>query len=253
MLLAEDNPVNQEIAIGLLESLDCAVTLVDNGREAVDAATGGAFDLVLMDCQMPVMNGLDATRAIRSATADDHRLPIVALTAHDFEDTRAECLAAGMDDLLGKPFSRQELLALLRRWRPALDSEPPAEPERASTAQTSTLDLAAIEALRTLDPRGERQLVERAIAKFADYSDERVACLADAVGTGDVAEVSKIAHSLKSSSASLGANDLSRQCKDLEKLTAGNDLPEDIEARLIELRATCDQTRRDLLKLTEAA
>ncbi|MGI9486141.1 MAG: response regulator, partial [Geminicoccaceae bacterium] len=149
ILLAEDNPVNQEIAVGLLESLDCAVAVVENGKEAVDAVTNKAFDLVLMDCQMPVMDGLDATRAIREAATDEERLPIVALTANDFDNIRAECLAAGMDDLLGKPFTRQELNALLQRWSPSIASEPAAEPTVALETQTSTLDPKPIEMLRS--------------------------------------------------------------------------------------------------------
>ena len=252
ILLAEDNPVNQEVAVGLLETLDCTVTVVENGREAVDTVTNETFDLVLMDCQMPVMDGLDATRAIRVAEPSDKRLPIVALTANDFDHIRAECLAAGMDDLLGKPFTRQELNALLQRWRPSITSEPAAEPMAALERQTSTLDPKPIDMLRSLDPEGERRLVHRAISKFVDYSDELVSKLASAIAAGDVAEVSRIAHSMKSSSANLGATDLARQCADLEKLTGNGNLPDDVDQRLAALRATHRSARTDLLQLSES-
>lgn len=253
MLLAEDNPVNQEIAAGLLETLDCAVTLVENGREAVEAVADQAFDLVLMDCQMPIMDGLDATRAIREAAADDERLPIVALTANDFDNVRSECLAAGMNDLLGKPFTRQELMSLLQRWRPVIISEPATEPTPVVEARTSTLDLKPIEALRSLDPDGGRRFLQRAITKFVDYSDELVTRLASAIAANDVSEVSRIAHSMKSSSANLGATDLARHCATIEKLTRDGDLPGDIDQTLLALQTAHRLARTDLLLLSEGA
>ncbi|MGI9418698.1 MAG: response regulator [Geminicoccaceae bacterium] len=250
VLLAEDNPVNQEVAIGLLETLDCAVTVVENGEEAVDAATGGGFDLVLMDCQMPIMDGLDATRAIRKASsAGAERLPIVALTAEVLNDVKSACLDAGMDDLLGKPFSRQEMEAMLLRWRSDPDFAKPAEPEIAAAPQASSIDLAPIETLRALDPENERGLVGRAIAKFVDYSDELMVRFADVVSRADVAEVSRIAHSLKSSSANLGASAVSRQCAEIEKLTACGQLPDDMTTRLHDLQAAVRTARQDLLAL----
>ena len=119
VLLAEDNPVNQEVGIGMLESLGCRVQVVDNGAEAVIAfeqALDDSFDVVLMDCQMPVMDGHEATRRIRKLEGHVHQTPILALTANAFDDSRAACLAAGMNDMLSKPFSREALLSLLRRW-----------------------------------------------------------------------------------------------------------------------------------------
>ena len=252
MLLAEDNPVNQEVAIGLLETLNCAVTVVENGKEAVEAAAGGVFDLVLMDCQMPVMGGLEATQAIRAADDRDKRLPIVALTANDFEGARAECVAAGMDDLLGKPFSRQDLFTLLQRWRPAPAAPQPAAPAAAAEPRTSSLDPVPLETLQALDPGGERGLLQRAITKFVDYADESIARLADVVNKGDVADVSRIVHSLKSSSANLGAADVARQCAELEKLTADGALPDDIDQRLTALQNAHEAAKRDLLLLAEA-
>lgn len=252
VLLAEDNPVNQEIAAGLLELLDCTVTVVENGRDAVDAAAGEIFDLLLMDCQMPVMNGLDATRAIRTASADGRRLPIVALTAENIDEARAACLDAGMDDLLGKPFTRADLASLLQRWRPAAEPRAPTAPIAAQATEGPALDPAPLEALRALDPAGERGLLQRAIQKFLAYSDEAVSHLAKASRDGDVSNLSRIAHSLKSSSASLGATDLSRQCAAIEKLTADGHLPKDIAPRLEALQAAQQQASHDLRSLIEA-
>ena len=254
VLLAEDNPVNQEVALGLLEMMDCTVTVVENGKEAVDAAAGDMFDLVLMDCQMPVMDGMEATRTIRAASNDNSKLPIVALTANNIEHARAACLAAGMDDLLGKPFRRQDLYSLLRRWDPAPKPAPmvEAKPATEDLPRASSLDLAPIDNLRALDPSGERNIVHRAITKFVDYSEGLVTQLAEGVGESDADEVSRLAHSLKSSSANLGATDLARQCAEIEKLAAVGRLPDDIDRRLEALLATHRHAKEDLLLLLEA-
>lgn len=249
VLLAEDNPVNQEVAVGLLEILDCAVTVVEDGQEAVDAASAGAFDLVLMDCQMPVMDGLEATRAIRNMRPDDERLPIVALTANDDGETKAACLAAGMDDFLAKPFSREELSLLLQRWRSSAEPLASPEPTAVTEPKTSSFDLAPIEALGTLDPNGERNLVQRAINKFVDYSDELMASLIAAIDKSDANETSRIVHSLKSSSASLGAINLAKQCADIEKRTSNAELPDDIRERSTALQAAQQAAKQHLLRL----
>jgi len=258
ILLAEDNPINQEVAAGLLESLDCIVTIVENGQEAVEATGDRAFDLVLMDCQMPVMDGFEATSTIRKMLSGGERLPIIALTANDLEDAKTACLAAGMDDFLSKPFTRQELQALLTRWQPSALPSPRAEPEPkaapafAAETEASSLDLAPIDTLRALDPNGERNIVQRAVTKFADYSDELLARLANAIGEGNIEEVSRLAHSLKSSSANLGATDLSRQCTELEKLTGTGGLPCDIGQRLTTMQATQQAAKQALFQLVDA-
>ncbi|MGI9507127.1 MAG: response regulator [Geminicoccaceae bacterium] len=255
VLLAEDNPVNQEVSAGLLEALDCDVTVVENGQEAVEAARSGTFDLVLMDCQMPVMDGLEATSILRKTWSENKRLPIIALTADKVEDAKAACFAAGMDDFLSKPFTLQQLQALLQRWQPAAEMTPTAAhaatAETASTAmpETASLDLTPIEALRSLDPSGERNIVQRAITKFISYSDELLARLTSAVGESDGEEISRIAHSLKSSSANLGATDLARQCSELEKLFCDNRLPDDIHVRLKNLQAAQQAAKNALLQL----
>lgn len=259
VLVAEDNPINQEVTAGLLEALDCCVTVVENGQEAVDAACAGtAFDLVLMDCQMPVMDGLEATVTIRQTLPNDKKLPIIALTANEVNDAKTACLAAGMDDFLRKPFTLQELQALLHRWQPATETAPVAVAaamvEAASTEEpdTKALDLAPIEALRSLDPSGERNIIQRAITKFVDYSDELLEQLAKAVDENDGQEISRLAHSLKSSSANLGATDLARQCTELEKLFSGKEFPDDLHIRLENLQSAQRSASSALLKLKDA-
>ena len=116
VLLVEDNPVNQKVAILQLERLGCRVDLANNGLEAIDAYKRGEFDVILMDCQMPVMDGYEATRMLRTLEMPGRRTPIIALTAHAMKGDRDRCLAAGMDDYLAKPVDRRELARTLGRW-----------------------------------------------------------------------------------------------------------------------------------------
>lgn len=125
ILLVEDNPINQEVALALLETLNCECVIAENGLEAVRIATQPhQFDLVLMDCQMPEMDGFDATRNIRKFERALHlHVPIVALTANAMVGDREQCLAAGMDDFLSKPFQLHELSSILSKWCPRHASE----------------------------------------------------------------------------------------------------------------------------------
>lgn len=120
ILLAEDNVINQQVALAMLGNFGCTVDVAENGREAVDAAARRRYDLILMDCQMPEMDGFEATRRIRDLESlredKPYHTPIVALTAHAMEGNRDQCLANGMDDYLTKPFSRQQLGNLMEHW-----------------------------------------------------------------------------------------------------------------------------------------
>ncbi len=119
VLLAEDHPVNQEVALAMLEAFDCEVEVVDNGRAALESLARSRYDLVLMDCQMPEMDGFSATAEIRRREdASGSRMPVVALTASAMQGDREKCLAAGMDDYLAKPFTQDKLYAMLERWLP---------------------------------------------------------------------------------------------------------------------------------------
>jgi CheY-like chemotaxis protein len=131
ILLAEDNPVNLELTRAMLKTLGMRVDTVLNGREAVVASRQKAYDLILMDCQMPVLDGFDAAWQIRIEEACREKggnIPIIALTAHVLKSDQDRCLAAGMNDFLGKPFNQKQLNAVLERWLPSGASPKPSVP-----------------------------------------------------------------------------------------------------------------------------
>ncbi len=254
ILLAEDNPVNQEVAVGMLGSLGCDVTVAENGAAALDAITAnpGRFDIVLMDCQMPVMDGMEATRRIRALATDDRRIPILAVTANAFDGSKSICLAAGMDDMLSKPFRRHELLSLLHDWCGGRDqTEPEERREAAIEPDAPTLERRPLDALRALDGDGSNRILRRAIVKFSDYGDKLIDQMVESVANDDAPELSRLAHSLKSSSANLGAAGLASLCQDIERLADAPTLPADIDRRICELKQTYQSARRELMSLVE--
>jgi two-component system, sensor histidine kinase and response regulator len=231
ILLTEDNPVNREVTIGMVDLLQCAVTLAATGREAVEAATQTAFDLILMDCQMPEMDGFTATTTIRRQEADRgtrRHVPIIALTANAMEGDRARCLAAGMDDYLAKPFTLTQLKAVLTRWLtldpvPTSPSDVPAEvPDPPADALSQTIpagvDRSAWAAIEAVQRPGHPDLLSRVLATYLQDSRLLVEQIRSAVQSHDAVTLHRAAHRLKSSSAQLGALATATHCKDLESL-----------------------------------
>jgi signal transduction histidine kinase/DNA-binding response OmpR family regulator/HPt (histidine-containing phosphotransfer) domain-containing protein len=207
VLLVEDNPVNQELAQHMLEFLGCRCAIAPDGRAALDALTRDAFDVVLMDCQMPVMDGFEATAAIRRREAsrgDEPRQPIVALTAGAIEGDREKCLAAGMDDFLSKPFSLEQLETTLRRWLP---ERPRGIPH---------VDPLVLE--RMLEQTGGGpELMKRMIRAYLKDGPKRISAIQDGMSRADSAAVARAAHAFKSGNANLGATQLVEMCTRLER------------------------------------
>ncbi|MBE7941552.1 MULTISPECIES: ATP-binding protein [Ramlibacter] len=207
ILLVEDNEVNQLVAQGLLASLGYThITPVFNGREAVQACQGAAFDLVLMDCQMPEMDGLQATRLLR---AGGWRGPIIALTASATSGDRERCLEAGMDDYIAKPIEPSVLAEKVNRWLAREGAQAPAD---AGSRLPEAFDVQAVQE-RFL---GDASLFGRARAIFLRDAQGRIAELAAALQAGDASGARRMAHGLKGSSATLGAQQLAAQCARIE-------------------------------------
>ncbi|NHQ90249.1 hybrid sensor histidine kinase/response regulator [Janthinobacterium lividum] len=239
VLLAEDNPVNVEVALAMLDSLGLDVVCARNGEQALQAAQAEDFDLILMDCQMPVMDGFAATAEIRrheQQCGHARVLPIVAITANALQGDREACLAAGMDDYLSKPFTQQDLGHTIARWitlpraatvhhseLPELQT-PPAVPPPTPEAAPETapagqpLNRQALENIRALSGTDGDALLERVILAFTSETPRQLSAMRAAIAGADAEALRKVAHSLKSGSANVGADGLAQLCKEMEKL-----------------------------------
>jgi CheY-like chemotaxis protein/HPt (histidine-containing phosphotransfer) domain-containing protein len=221
VLVAEDNPVNEEVAREFLTTMGCEVIVVRNGHEAVAAARDGGFDVILMDCQMPEMDGLTATRDIRRIEAENGRArtPIVAVTANAFAEDRAMCMAHGMDDYLSKPYTETHLAAAIERWAAPTRRVGPAPGGGRADMVAPDIDDAALAEIRAARPR----LLARLLTTYLAHAPGVVDDLARAIASGNAAALKIAAHSLKSSSANVGARRIAALSKELEVLAgAGN-------------------------------
>ncbi|HBZ72584.1 MAG TPA: hypothetical protein DEP35_23755, partial [Deltaproteobacteria bacterium] len=238
VLLVEDNVVNQDVAREMLESLGCRVHVASDGLEAVDLAFHGEYDAILMDIQMPGMDGYQATQSIRSQEEREkqrlqggsvRRTPIIALTANAMQGDKQECLNAGMDDYLTKPFRREELLETLRRWLPEARGEGPAAapsagsgsvPDPASDSaaarEASLLDRRALDAIRELSPERGATILARVIDSYLVTAPDQLEALQRALADNDARALQSQAHSLKSSSANVGARELAELAREVE-------------------------------------
>jgi two-component system sensor histidine kinase/response regulator len=243
VLVAEDNPVNQEVATGMLEAMGCRTVSAPNGRAAFRLFAQETFDAILMDCEMPIMDGIEATRRIRAVeamaqalpegSATRRRTPIIALTAHALNEVRQKCLAAGMDDFLVKPFDDRQLAETLLRWlapqaatvsaNPTLDA--PSLPVAEETLiNDGAIDMTVIRGLRALDRKGGPSRLERAVARFAQSAPTLAATIQETCARGDTEALWRAAHSLRSSAGALGAVRLSHRCAEIESRARNSDL-----------------------------
>jgi CheY-like chemotaxis protein/HPt (histidine-containing phosphotransfer) domain-containing protein len=228
VLLAEDIAVNREMASGMLELVGVRCTPVVDGREVVPALKEQQFDLILMDCQMPDMDGYAATAAVREwerTAAVGRRIPIIALTANALAGDRDQCLSAGMDDYLSKPFTQQALLAIIQRWAPnnqprdstavaaaVVAAAAASAPTAAPSATHLSVNLHTLESMRTMST----SLFDNVIRVYLRDLPGCVARICAALAANDADALRKSAHGLKSSSANAGADRLVSLCKALE-------------------------------------
>ena len=225
ILLVEDNPVNQDVATAMLESCGCRVSVANNGSEALHVVARQEVDLIFMDCQMPIMDGYAATRAIREkerdAGQDGKRRTIIALTAHAMRGDREQCFGAGMDDYLTKPFTQAQLVAMLQRWLPEAQVGSPgvAEAPQRYGPSGDGFDRSALEEIRALQQPGKPSLLWKVIGSFEKSCPLLVEAMREGLRHDDPQGVHRAAHTLKSSSASLGCIALSNSCRRMEALT----------------------------------
>jgi CheY-like chemotaxis protein len=235
ILLAEDNPVNQRVATAMLEHLGFEVDVVSNGSEAVEAAALTPYQAILMDCQMPVLDGYEATSEIRRLLEGSARIPIIAVTASAMKSDHRRCLAAGMDDYVPKPLNMKALGAVLDLWVPE-GPDPAAQP---------VLDAEVVGRLTVMGEGAGEDLMGELSALFLADSDSRVIELRQAVAGNDAAAVLGSAHTLRGASAILGATELAHLCATLEMSGAANDLA-GAEEQLEAVEAELDRVRTAL-------
>jgi CheY-like chemotaxis protein len=211
ILVAEDNPVNQEVVAAMLRKRGHRIDVVANGRAAVEAAARTRYDVVLMDIQMPELDGFEATHAIR-ATPSGKDLPIIALTAHALSGERERCLSHGMTDYLTKPLRGHELFAAVEGWAPsgADNVETPAAAESASPP----VDVDAFREQMRL--AGAESAVDQILDTFLESTPQRINAIAEALSAGDATGIERAAHALKSSAATIGAKSLAALLQQLE-------------------------------------
>ncbi|GLI33694.1 response regulator [Desulforhabdus amnigena] len=245
VLLAEDNLVNQEVSRGMIERLGCRVHVVENGLEALRALEAHSYDLLFMDCQMPEMDGYEATRRIRenealkqSGNGKFRPLPIVALTAHAMDGEKDHCLSAGMDDYLSKPFTMQQLRGVMEKWLPRPVSEDSSPEKAAPLGDVSSSDAPPVDAeslsgllnqrmldnIRALEQGGTPGILKKIIDVYLSSTPAQLDLLEEAASRESAAEIRNIAHSLKSSSANLGATALAEKCKELEAMARNGEV-----------------------------
>jgi CheY-like chemotaxis protein len=288
VLLAEDNPVNQELTKEMLENCGCQVDVVATGYEVLAVLERTLYDVIFMDCQMPDLDGFAATKAIREresrvpslskhsphlliSPASPH-IPIIALTANALEEVREQCLAAGMDDYLSKPFNHEQLRVMLLRWltvseakrqtregnhKPTNgivfsngDMKPPTVAfERQDTApsMSASLDSQALANIRALQRPGAPDLLVKIIESYLSFAPQLLQTLRDAITHQEASTIQQAAHSLRSSSLNLGAITVATLSKDLEAMGQKNIL--DNAAQIFtEIEVAYEATRVALLE-----
>jgi two-component system sensor histidine kinase/response regulator len=211
VLVAEDNAVNQKLAAKMLENLGYRADLAADGKEAVEAITRIPYAAVLMDVQMPDMDGYTATAEIRRREGPERHTPIIAMTANAMQGDREKAIEAGMDDYVPKPVKLGELEAVLGRWASRVEEdlvgeEPEEEP----------LDRSALAVLRELQQEGQPNILEQLITLFLDDVPHQLVALRNAAEAGDARSVERTAHTLKGSCGNMGAVRMHTLCAELE-------------------------------------
>ena len=262
VLLAEDNLVNQKVAVRMLERMGLRPDVVSHGKEALQAWEQGEYDLILMDCQMPEMDGFEATGEIRKreaeqgdcgTTLEQSHIPIIAMTANAMKGDRERCLDAGMDDYIAKPVKPELLEEVLSRWLPAQtpegsDSsvvEGTGKSGHSGNSEDDCLDRQVLEDLKSLGGEEQPDFLVTVIQQFLNDQIEHRARIEAAISKGSSSDLRKAAHSLKGSSYNVGARDLAGCAMELEKIGVSGNL-DGVEKLLPAFQKECDRARKAL-------
>jgi len=226
ILIVEDNDVNQQVTQAMLESLGYESEIANDGDEALQAMACNEFDLILLDCHMPVRNGYDTAKEIRAReeqSSELKRIPIVALTADFLESNRQKCLDHGMDDYVTKPVTQEEMRLVLNRWltdeeaedRESLAVDSDGFSELRDSVALGSIDPDALNEIRQLDPSSGAIILREIVVSYCASSSKLMLRLRSAVADHDVRRVEQLAHSLKGGSSQLGATLLATLCDDM--------------------------------------
>jgi two-component system, sensor histidine kinase and response regulator len=249
VLVVEDNEVNSMLAVRMLTKRGLEADVATNGGEALDAIERKGYDAVLMDCQMPVLDGYEATRELRRREGSGRHLPVIAMTAHALTDDAEKCLAAGMDDYLPKPLEPGAFDAALRRWvgdRGRAEPSGPALAAPEAATNGGPLDLGALGRLRA-DLGDDADTLRRLVELFASHTRPRLDALGRALEQGDAEAVHQLAHTIKGSARSLGASRVAELCERLEHADVDGDpvaarqLWDELGPAFTETRAALDE------------
>ncbi len=255
ILLVEDNLTNQEVATNMLLGIGCKVVPVNNGKEAIEAWQQSDFDLILMDCLMPVMDGYEATRKLRQLEQEsDRHTPIIAVTAGVDQEIRNRCKMAGMDDFMGKPLMSEQLKEVLARWLKTIPeetwhnaSDTDSKPSYLGEKHGDVLDGRMLYEISLLQQPGKPDLVQHIVDIYLTDSPKLVEEMETAAASGDFETLYRNAHTLKSSSAHIGAHTVSELARELE-MCGRNREPERVGRLLGQLRQHC-QDLKELLEM----
>lgn len=210
ILVAEDNKANQIVITHMLKALGCIVDIASDGRQAIDMHTANRYDLVLMDCQMPAMDGFDAASRIRAAEDKTKQTPIIALTAHTLPENKEKCIQAGMNDFISKPVTPATLHNMLLHWIGGNTENP-------LPAAGTAVDIELNNYVSVRNLIGRAAFDEAASVFINEFASQKIAALRHAIDTNNLSEVTTISHVLTGSASILGANILSKLCRELEQ------------------------------------
>ncbi|MBF0242863.1 MAG: response regulator, partial [Desulfamplus sp.] len=266
ILLAEDNLINQQVALGILRKLGLAADTVTNGEDAFEAVKTAHYDIVLMDIQMPVMDGFEATRKIRhfqDTKKSDRKTPIVAMTAHAMQGDKERCLEAGMDDYITKPVTPQALAEVIQRFLPEKDiamsdsklkSQKSTITPQKSDIANSTLSLADDERLPIFDLKGvlsrlmhDTALISMLVKMFIEDTPKQIDVLKGYLDAADAAKAERQVHSIKGSCANVGGEAMMALAQKMERLAKAGDLAA-VDELLPDLHAEFNRLKEDIEK-----